>query len=87
MTGECFLCRRFAPLERHHIYGGSNRKNSEKYGLVVCLCHACHNEPPFGIHHNKEAMDRLRAWGQRKVMREQGWTVEDFRAVFHGSYL
>ena len=38
---RCFLCGRNDtgdPLERHHIFGGANRKKSEKYGLVVYLC-------------------------------------------------
>lgn len=26
-----------APVERHHIFGGANRKLSEKYGFVVPL--------------------------------------------------
>lgn len=26
-----------APVERHHIWGGANRKNSEKYGFVIPL--------------------------------------------------
>ena len=25
------------PVERHHIFGSSNRKNSEKYGFVIPL--------------------------------------------------
>ena len=25
------------PVERHHIFGGSNKKNSEKYGFTVPL--------------------------------------------------
>ena len=43
---RCFLCGRNDtgdPLERHHIFGGANRKKSEKYGLVVYLCgNRCH---------------------------------------------
>lgn len=87
MTGECFLCHKIASLERHHIFGGSNRKNSEKYGLVVDLCHACHNEPPQGVHHNKALMDLLHEYGQTKAMREQHWTKEDFMRVFHANYI
>ena len=33
-------------LEKHHIFGGANRKLSEKYGLWVWLTHYEHNEPP-----------------------------------------
>ncbi len=87
MTGECFLCHRYALLERHHIFGGSNRPNSEKYGLVVTLCHQCHNEPPNGVHHSKTVMDTLHEYGQLKVMREQHWTKEEFMRVFHANYI
>ena len=60
----CFLCGRYAYTERHHIFGAANRKLSEQDGLVVNLCHPCHNEPPYGVHFNKERMDALRRYGQ-----------------------
>lgn len=89
---ECFLCgcngRAYGHrLEVHHIFGGANRSLSEKYGLTVTLCHACHNEPPCGAHHNKETMQYLHEYGQRKAMQEQGWTVDEFREIFGRSYI
>ena len=42
----CFLCGKNGsedPLDLHHVFGGPYRKKSEKYGLVVYLCHHdCH---------------------------------------------
>ena len=36
--GRCWLCGRWGWLEEHHIFGGANRKKSEKYGLKrLCL--------------------------------------------------
>ena len=38
----CWLCGANGysdHLDRHHIFGGPYRKKSEKYGLVVYLCH------------------------------------------------
>lgn len=32
-------------------------------------------------------MQRLHEYGQRKAMKEQGWTVEDFRREFYKNYL
>lgn len=87
MIGECFLCHQWEPLEVHHIFGGSNRRRSEKYVLTVRLCHQCHNEPPNGVHHNKSLMDMLHEYGQLKAMREQSWTKEDFMRVFHANYV
>ena len=88
---QCFLCGRNGttdPLDAHHIFGGANRKLSERYGLVVPLCHfRCHESGPKAVHRCRETMDALRAWGQEKAMREQGWSIEDFRRVFGRNYL
>ena len=74
-------------MEEHHIFGGARRKKSEKYGLVVDLCHPCHNEPPRGAHHNKDTALYLHQWGQRKAMLEQGWSTHDFIREFGKNYL
>ncbi len=87
MNGECFLCGQWGQLERHHIFGGANRKMSEKYGLIANLCHACHNEPPGGAHHCADTRGELQRMGQKKAMEENHWGVEDFRAVFGKNYL
>lgn len=84
---ECFLCGSHEWVERHHIFGGANRAKSDRLGLVVDLCHYCHNEPPYGVHHNGGAMLRLKQYGQKKAMLEQGWTAEDFRREFGKSYI
>ena len=92
MSGDriCWLCGRNGsadPLDCHHIFGGANRKKSDKLGLVVDLCHYCHNEPPNGVHHNRQAMLELRQYGQKKAMQEQGWTKEEFIKQFGRNYL
>ena len=81
------MCGRYAQLERHHIFGGALRKKSEKYGLCVELCHACHNEPPDGVHFNAENMLMLHKYGQQKYMKEQNATKEDFMREFYKNYL
>ena len=83
--GRCFLCGRYGEMECHHIFGGANRINSTKYGLVVPLCHACHNEPPNGVHFNRERMDELKAAGQRKF--ESIASHEEFMRIFGENYL
>lgn len=88
---ECFLCGRNGsqdPLDRHHIFGGAYRDKSEKYGLVVFLCHSrCHIFGRDAVHHNADVMRYLRQYGQRKAMEENGWTVEDFIREFGKNYL
>lgn len=88
---ECWLCGAnggFDPLDRHHIFGGSRRRKSEQYGLVVDLCHmSCHIFGPEAVHRNKDTMQELHRYGQLKSMEEQGWTVEDFVREFGKNYL
>lgn len=86
----CWLCGRNGaedPLDRHHIFGGAYRKKSEKYGLTVPLCHSrCHIFGKMAAHKNAETMQKLHEYGQEKVMREQGWTTEDFIREFGKDY-
>ena len=88
---KCWLCGatgQRGPLDLHHIFGSSNRKKSEKYGLVVYLCHdSCHIFGEKAVHNNAEIMQVLHEYGQRKAMRENGWTVDDFRRVFGKNYI
>lgn len=88
---ECFLCGANGngdPLDRHHLLGGAYRKKSEKYGLVVYLCHdKCHCFGGYAVHKNAKTMQQLRRYGQLKAMKEQGWTEDDFRREFGKSYL
>ena len=88
---RCFLCGRNGaedPLDRHHIFGAANRKKSEKYGLVVYLCHnRCHCMAPSSVHQNAKQMQKLKRYGQLKAMREQHWSEEDFIKVFGKSYI
>lgn len=84
---ECYITGRTDLLEEHHIFGGKpNRKNSEKYGLKVWLTHDYHNEPPTGVHHNKELMQELHEVGQRAFEKKHG-TRADFIRIFGRNYL
>ncbi|MEG1126226.1 MAG: hypothetical protein RSC96_00515 [Oscillospiraceae bacterium] len=87
MQGNCFLCGRYGYTERHHIFGGALRAKSERYGLWVDLCHYCHNEPPTGVHHNAKTMLCLHQYGQKKAMKENNWSKEDFMREFYKNYL
>jgi hypothetical protein len=87
----CWLCGRNGSvdrLDRHHIFPGAYRDKSEKYGLVVYLCHSeCHIFGQYAVHHNARTMLELKQFGQRKVMQEQGWDTEDFIREFGKNYL
>lgn len=79
----CFICGRRA-TEKHHIFGGPNRRLSEKYGLTVPLCHWCHNEPPNGVHFNREADLELKKLGQARF--QSTYRDLDFLAIFGRRY-
>lgn len=88
---RCWLCGRNGsadPLDKHHAFGGPYRKKSEKYGAVVYLCHfSCHIFGPDAVHRNAETALKIHQYAQRKVMKEQGWTAEQFIHEFGKNYL
>ena len=90
-TKTCWLCGRNGstdPLDKHHLFGAANRDKSERYGLYVYLCHSrCHIFGSDAVHRNPETMRQLHEYGQRKAMREQGWSADDFRRKFGKNYL
>ena len=90
-TRMCALCGRNGcgdPLDLHHVFGGANRKLSTRYGAVVYLCHnRCHENGAGAVHRNAAVNARLKAETQERLMRENGWTEEDFRLVFGKSRL
>lgn len=91
LNDSCWLCMRNGasdPLDRHHIFRGPNRDKSEKYGLVVRLCHSrCHLYGEKAVHRNAETMRILHEYGQRKAMKENNWTVQDFIREFGRNYI
>ena len=80
----CYLCGTTHQLEIHHIYSGSNRKNSTKYGLVVTLCATCHRGV-VGVHNNYDKMLHLRKVGQQAF--EKAYPSLNFTKIFHRNYL
>jgi hypothetical protein len=87
---HCFICRKNAKadyfgLDEHHVYFGSNRKKSERYGLKVYICHdSCHLS---GVHKNAELCRKVQAVVQKRAMQYYGWTVDKFREIFGRNYL
>lgn len=84
---KCFLCGSSEWIEIHHIFGASNRKHSTEDGLVVPLCHNCHNEPPNGIHHNRQNEVKLKKYGEIIWCQHYGKEPEDFLNRYHRNYL
>ena len=83
--GQCYLCGNICYTECHHIYGGANRKLSEKFGLKVYLCFPHHRGGREGVHENRELMEQLHRIGQEAFEREH--TREEFMKIFGRNYL
>ena len=68
MYGECYLCHRWANLERHHMLHGCRRQKAEEWGLVVNICPRCHR-----LLHDKGERDlELERVAQRIFEEEHG---------------
>ena len=81
----CYICgNRSGKLDRHEVYGASNRKKSKALGLWVVLCHEpCHRL----AHGDRYYMDLLHQRGQIAAMETYRWTKDDFRKEIGRNYL
>lgn len=76
----------YAPVERHHIFGGSRKAASEKYGYVVPLRPDLH---PNGVHAGQAAKmvdASLKMMAQRHFELNHG-TRKEFIEEFGKSYI
>lgn len=79
---ECYFCGLTEGLESHHcIHGTSNRKNAEKYGFKVWLCHFHHR----AVHMDRELDLYFIRLAQSKF--EETHTREEFMAIFGKNWL
>ena len=91
----CFICGSYDRIEEHHIFGGSDRQISEKYGLKVHLCNA-HHHGTSGAHgrDGSKLQQYLHETGQQEIEKrwqEQGLSADEarqrFMREFRKSYL
>lgn len=76
------------PLDCHHIFGASNRKKSEKYGLKVYIHHnKCHIFGENSVHKNAKVDRALKKIAQKRAMQHYGWTTEQFIGIFGKNYI
>ena len=76
----------YAPVERHHIFGGANKKNSERRGFIAPLRPDLH---PNGVFAGKDAKAvdlRLKTMAQEYYESHYG-SREDFIKEFGKSVL
>ena len=88
---RCYLCGGYENgdhLDWHHVFEGSRRQLSEKYGLTVKLHHfRCHQFSPKAVHCNSETMIELKKKAQEDAMRYYGWNIDEWIKIFGKSWL
>jgi hypothetical protein len=75
-----------SPVERHHIFGASNKKHSEEYGYILPLSPELHPNGASAGKQAKEIDTYIKQMAQRHFEENHG-TREDFRRIFGKSYL
>lgn len=82
---KCIVCGSTRGTEVHHLYFGvPGRKNSERYGLKVCLCRE-HHTGNSGVHQNRELDLKLKRIGQAAF--EEQHSRDEFMKIFGRNYL
>lgn len=84
---KCYITGDTNNLHEHHIFGGSYRKLSEKYGLKIWLRADWHNMSNYGIHFNTNLNNGIRAMAQKKAMEHYGWDMQKWLSIFTKNYI
>lgn len=74
-------------LDRHHIFGGANRRRSEQLGLWVWVSCPLHHSGRDSIHQNRELDLTLKKWAQRICMEHYGMSTDDFIREIGKNYI
>lgn len=82
---ECWVCDTIYGLHLHHVYGGPNRKISDREGFTCYLCGMHHNLSNHGVHFNRELDLELKRTCQKKY--EETHTRDEFRQLIGRSYI
>lgn len=85
----CYFQKRCDGIERHHVFGGPNRKKSEKYGFVIPLHYTLH---PNGAgcelsHEERKALDLFLKQVCERWYLENVGSIYDWIQEFGKSYL
>lgn len=85
--GECYLCGKLGPTERHEVFPAAMRDKSKRTGAWVALCPYCHRMAPWSPHQSEKYRMQLQQEAQRAVMKARKWTLSDWMREFYKSYL
>ena len=81
---RCFICGKYTATDTHHVFQGSNRAASDRYGLTVRLCRKCHAY--IHEHTQSETAVKLKDHAQREAMERYGWSLDEWRERFGKDY-
>lgn len=84
---KCWKCGKFGTEKHHVIFGSANRKQADKYGLLVGLCYE-HHRGTSGVHgrDGKHLNEDLKYYAQYAFEQKIG-SREDFMKIFGKSYM
>lgn len=82
---QCYITGQVINLHRHHVFQGSRRKASEKWGCWIWLTAEMHNMSNKGVHFNRELDMRIKQDMQRAFEVKHGH--DKFMEVFGKNYL
>lgn len=82
---RCYITGSTENLHQHHIFAGSRRMASDKWGCWVWLRADWHNMADYGVHFNRELSDRLKCEAQAAFEKKHGH--QKFMDVFGKNYL
>ena len=83
---RCYVSGSEINLDEHHVFKGSRRKASEKYGLKVWLRHDIH----LDMHDHRWPFDKLENELKKvaqQAFEDNGGTREEFMRAFGANYL
>lgn len=85
---KCFACGKDIGLNSHHIFPGSRRKNSERYGFKVWLCTNHHTIGKDSVHENPNTgLDLQLKQKAQRYFEENIGDRDEFREIFGKSWL
>ena len=81
---DCPLCKEYGLHYAHHVFGASNKRNSEKYGAVIYPCDKCHIWGTNSIHkqQSQEVNKRLKYEHRDRIISEYNLTRQQFIDIF-----
>lgn len=82
-TDRCYVCGGSIPTDTHHVFEGSNRAQSDKYGLTIRVHRRCHEK----LHNPTTESERdyakaLKRCVQTMAMNHYGWDTEEWLKHF-----